>query len=265
MRSFELKGGIYLASSVGNSCRAWNCKIVPYHEEEDEKKKKEEVAKEDKDSGEKKPENDTNADSQGAAGASAGASTGASTGSSAGTSADDNDDKDDTDSSSEEGEDDEVVREKESSDRPHQPFVREAIGRHGDIEHLRHLLPSESETLKANYLYWMTDRTPHESLPLAEGTYRQFFRLVMSQVGLWYEEHSTPNPKGVKPDPEITKIVRGNKFSKEGVYVVGNDDDDIKHDNNDSRNRKDGDNDKRDDAKKESEEEDSDDDFDLFG
>jgi len=42
----------------------------------------------------------------------------------------------------------------------------------------------------------------------------------MSDVSLWYEDHSTPNPKGVKPDPKITKIVKGNKFAKCGVEIV---------------------------------------------
>merc|ERR1712107_790288 len=63
-------------------------------------------------------------------------------------------------------------------------------------------------------------RTPHESLPLKTGAFRQFFRLVTSQVSLWYADHSTPNPLGVKPDPAITKIVRGNKFSKKGVEIA---------------------------------------------
>ena len=94
-------------------------------------------------------------------------------------------------------------------------------GQLGNIEHLRRLLPSSlAETTKANQMYWMTDRTPHESLPVKEDTFRQFFRLVTSRVSLWYEEHSTPNPLGVTPDPDVTKIVRGNKFSREGVEVV---------------------------------------------
>ena len=83
-----------------------------------------------------------------------------------------------------------------------------------------HLSPNLATTTKANRMYWMTDRSPHESLPLKAGTYRQFFRLVTSRVGLWFEDHSTPNPKGVKPDPKITKIVKGNKFSEDGVFVV---------------------------------------------
>ena len=60
-------------------------------------------------------------------------------------------------------------------------------------------------------------RTPHESLPLPEGAYRQFFRLVTSQVSFWYKDHSTANPMGVGPDPTITKTVVGDKFSRDGV------------------------------------------------
>jgi hypothetical protein len=39
---------------------------------------------------------------------------------------------------------------------------------------------------KANELHWITDRTPHESRPMAEDTYRQFFRLVVGKVSVWY-------------------------------------------------------------------------------
>ena len=63
-------------------------------------------------------------------------------------------------------------------------------------------------------------RTPHESLPLREATFRQFFRIVTSNVSLWYRDHSTPNPLGVEPDPEITRTVVGDKFSEDGVEVV---------------------------------------------
>ena len=98
----------------------------------------------------------------------------------------------------------------------------EVIGHLGDIEHLRYYLPNQQhkrfpnstgkEMLKANQMYWMTDRTPHESLPMTKDGYRQFFRLVTEQVGIWYQDHSTPNPNGVVPDPQITKVVKGNKF-----------------------------------------------------
>ena len=63
-------------------------------------------------------------------------------------------------------------------------------------------------------------RTPHESLPVKERKYRQFFRLVTSNVSLWYESHSTANPLGVIPDKRITKVVAGNKFSEEGLRLV---------------------------------------------
>jgi len=95
----------------------------------------------------------------------------------------------------------------------------EVIGEHGDIEYLRHVLPP-GQVLQHDQVYWLTDRTPHESLPMLEGGYRQFFRLVTSNVSLWYQEHSTHNPLGVKPDPSITKVVMGDKFSEEGVEVV---------------------------------------------
>jgi len=95
---------------------------------------------------------------------------------------------------------------------------REEIGELGNIEHLRDVLPP-GQMLAAHQMYWMTDRTPHQSLPLPEGGQRQFFRLVTSEVSLWYRDHSTPNPLGVVPDKSITKIVKGNKFSPEGVEM----------------------------------------------
>jgi len=87
----------------------------------------------------------------------------------------------------------------------------EIIGKHGDIEHLRSYL-GPSTMMMPNTMYWITDRTPHESLPLKKAAYRQYFRLVTHQVSLWFEDHSTKNPLGVLPDPSITKIVKGSKF-----------------------------------------------------
>ena len=98
------------------------------------------------------------------------------------------------------------------------------IGQHGDIEHLRNLLPDSYEDMDANNLYWLSDRTPHESLSMKERKYRQYFRLVTSQVSLWFEDHSTKNPLGVVPDKTITRIVKGNKFKKGEAHIVaGND------------------------------------------
>ena len=51
------------------------------------------------------------------------------------------------------------------------------IGPFGGVEHLRPLLGRGTE-LGSGELVWLTDRTPHESLPLRPGTPRQFFRLV---------------------------------------------------------------------------------------
>ena len=86
----------------------------------------------------------------------------------------------------------------------------EIIRRHGDIEYLRPYIGT-STLMKHDVIYWITDRTPHESLPLTKDAYRQYFRLVTHQVSLWFEDHSTKNPLGIVPDPNITKIVKGSK------------------------------------------------------
>ena len=70
-------------------------------------------------------------------------------------------------------------------------------------------------TLEANELIWMTDTTPHESLPLEPGTYRQYFRLVTSDVSVWYAKHSTPNPKGIKPGSGV-RVIYEDKFNAGG-------------------------------------------------
>eukprot|EP00927_Polykrikos_kofoidii_P057546 TRINITY_DN51692_c0_g1_i1.p1 TRINITY_DN51692_c0_g1~~TRINITY_DN51692_c0_g1_i1.p1 ORF type:complete len:387 (+),score=29.10 TRINITY_DN51692_c0_g1_i1:50-1210(+) len=88
------------------------------------------------------------------------------------------------------------------------------VGELGDMEHLRDAL-GEGTMMEANKLYWLTDSTPHESLPLSKETYRQYFRLVTSSLTAWYPEHSTANPLGVVPDSEVTRIVHGNKFFTE--------------------------------------------------
>lgn len=62
---------------------------------------------------------------------------------------------------------------------------------------------------EANRLYWMTDRCPHECLPMPKSGTRQYFRLVTSAVDVWYTQHSTPNRLGVKP---TAKMKHGNKF-----------------------------------------------------
>lgn len=85
------------------------------------------------------------------------------------------------------------------------------IGAHGDIERMRHVLGPAEMKLKAGQLVWMTDKTPHESLPLKENTTRQFFRLVTGEVSAWFADHCTPNPCGVVPGKNV-RVVFGNKF-----------------------------------------------------
>mmetsp|Transcript_28022 Transcript_28022/g.68111 ORF Transcript_28022/g.68111 Transcript_28022/m.68111 type:complete len:451 (-) Transcript_28022:120-1472(-) len=82
------------------------------------------------------------------------------------------------------------------------------IGPHGQADHLRPLI-GEPTQLQKNMLYWITDTTPHESLPMPKGGYRQFFRLVDGGLSAWYSHHSTANPLGVKPD---AKVIEGSKF-----------------------------------------------------
>lgn len=92
------------------------------------------------------------------------------------------------------------------------------IGHLGDLEHLRDML-GEGRKLDANELVWLTDVTPHESLPIENGGHRQFFRLITSGVGCWYEQHSTRNPLGTEPDPSLTKIFTHDKFAEVGPDV----------------------------------------------
>jgi hypothetical protein len=80
---------------------------------------------------------------------------------------------------------------------------------HGGVDHLRPLL-GEARRVGGNELIWMTDKTPHEALPQKYNGHRQYFRLVTSEISLWYEDHSTPNPK--VPLPAHVKIIRGSKF-----------------------------------------------------
>lgn len=78
---------------------------------------------------------------------------------------------------------------------------------HGGILHS--LDDSIAKDMEGNVLYWITDRTPHESLPSLTTGVRQWFRLVSSDIGVWFSEHSTHNPMGIKPTAPISHI---NKF-----------------------------------------------------
>ena len=86
----------------------------------------------------------------------------------------------------------------------------EIIGPHGDMEHVRHLLGPPTKLLKKGELVWMTDKTPHESVPLQRSSERQYFRLVCGEVSAWFSQHSTRNPKFTIPSN--VRIVHENKF-----------------------------------------------------
>ena len=80
---------------------------------------------------------------------------------------------------------------------------------HGGVEHMRERLGGAGVDLPADQLHWITDRTPHEALPMASDGDRQFFRLVVGRVSVWYAAHSTANPL-CEPD---APIVHGSKFA----------------------------------------------------
>lgn len=98
----------------------------------------------------------------------------------------------------------------------------DAIGHQGSVEHLRHLLDKTTDeaVMSARSLYWMSDTTPHEGLPLTDAQTRVYFRLVVGKLSLWYTEHNTPNPLGVLPDAQI---VHGDKFSAKDTNEAGSD------------------------------------------
>lgn len=85
-----------------------------------------------------------------------------------------------------------------------------AVDNFGGVEHMRDLL-GDGVCMEANKIYWLTDATPHESLPLETDGYRQFFRLVTSSLSVWYPGHSTANEL-VEIDKEVTELVDGSKF-----------------------------------------------------
>ncbi|KXS17193.1 hypothetical protein M427DRAFT_54841 [Gonapodya prolifera JEL478] len=79
------------------------------------------------------------------------------------------------------------------------------VGHDGDIGSVRHLFPRHTD-LGAGDIFWMTDRTPHESFHVKKKVYRQFFRLVTGPIGVWFSKHNTPNPAGVLPNCVISDI-----------------------------------------------------------
>ena len=94
------------------------------------------------------------------------------------------------------------------------------IGKNGNIEPMREFLPTEGLLLKPGKVYWMSDRAPHESLPMKVTTMRQFFRIMTSEVEFWFKDIYTANPLGVLPDPNVTEMVVGKDYSEEDIQIL---------------------------------------------
>ena len=92
------------------------------------------------------------------------------------------------------------------------PRSGDLTGDLGDLSHLRGVL-GKGKLLKRGELLWITDLTPHASMPLPAGVHRQYFRLVTSDVSVWYADHSTPNPNPSIVPPDSVTIITGSKFS----------------------------------------------------
>ena len=84
---------------------------------------------------------------------------------------------------------------------------------------MREFLPVKGIFLEPSRVYWMSDRVPHESLPMKKTTMRQFFRIMTSEVQFWFQDHYTANPMGVLPDPHATEIVFCDETSEE-LHIV---------------------------------------------
>eukprot|EP01040_Poterioochromonas_malhamensis_P013278 gene13278-14585_t len=94
------------------------------------------------------------------------------------------------------------------------------IGPHGSLERMRDLLGPPTKCLEAGELIWLSDRTPHESLPIEDGSSRrQFFRLVVGEIAFWFADHNTPNPTGFQV-PSFVPVIHGNKFEILGERVI---------------------------------------------
>lgn len=85
----------------------------------------------------------------------------------------------------------------------------EVTDAHGGMDHMAPYI-GPGHSLKAGELCWITDRTPHKSNPIVSDdpevkfVYRQFFRLVVGKISVWYSKHNTPNPLGILPDAPIS-------------------------------------------------------------
>ena len=79
----------------------------------------------------------------------------------------------------------------------------EITDKYGGLDYvLSSKIKNKGYFMDPDQLYWMTDRTPHESAPVDKDCKRQFFRLVVGKISVWYSQHNTANPL-VEPDAPI--------------------------------------------------------------
>ena len=111
--------------------------------------------------------------------------------------------------------------------------VSDLVGKGGDIEGYRRYF-GRGIYGNENEIMWITDRTPHEGCIVDDsnipenlknkrgGYWRQFFRVVCGNIGLWYQDNSTANV--LCPLPKTIKVMKGSKFldftSKERTDII---------------------------------------------
>ena len=88
----------------------------------------------------------------------------------------------------------------------------EAVGRGGDLQHLKRSLFELQVPCHRLTSSWITDRTPHESLPLSLGGLRTFLRVVAGPINVWYSRHNTANP--LCPLPSSVRLLHNDKFAQ---------------------------------------------------
>lgn len=87
------------------------------------------------------------------------------------------------------------------------------------IETWSPLFGEPTKKLKAIEFIWMTDRTPHESLPIPTDSYKTNIEdnfsvlLLIGEISFWFTDHSTLNPTFRLSCSGIIPIIHGNEFA----------------------------------------------------
>ena len=74
---------------------------------------------------------------------------------------------------------------------------------------------SYNQTIQMKSPSSLTEKAAELKSKLDWSSRRQYFRLVTSQVSVWYADHSTPNP--LTALPKNVEVIRGDKFRKKPV------------------------------------------------